>query len=75
MIDVVGPLMVTNSGYQYFSTMLGLARRFRKAIPLKERNSVAIVAALLSVCERIGSPAENSEGGSAFTSALAAMFL
>lgn len=76
VIDTVGPLPVSKSGYRYVLTLLCPATKFPEACPLKELNSAEIVDALLSVFARIGFPAEiQSDQGSVFTSALTSTFL
>lgn len=76
IIDAVGPLPVTESGYKYILTMLCPATKFPEAVPLKELSSSEIVDGLLSVFSQIGFPAEiQSDHGSVFTSALTTTFL
>ncbi|XP_029832045.3 uncharacterized protein LOC115316745 [Ixodes scapularis] len=76
VIDTVGPLPVTQSGYRHILTILCPATKFPEAIPLKELSSVEVVNALLSVFARVGFPAEiQSDQGSVFTSALTTTFL
>lgn len=76
VIDTVGPLPVSKSGYKYVLTLLCPATKFPEACPLKELSSAEIVDALLSVFARIGFPAEiQSDQGSVFTSALTNTFL
>ncbi|XP_077559082.1 uncharacterized protein LOC144174320 [Haemaphysalis longicornis] len=76
VIDTVGPLPRTKSGYKYLLTMLCPATKFPEAIPLKELSSSEIVDALLSVFARIGFPAEiQTDQATVFTSALTTTFL
>lgn len=76
VIDIVGPLPATKSGYRYLFTMLCPATKFPEAIPLKEPTSTEIVDALLSVFTRVGFPAEiQADQGSVFTSSLTTTFL
>lgn len=76
VVDVVGPLPVTKSGYRYILTLICPATKFPEAVPLKEQSSVEIVDALLSVFSRVGFPSElQSDQGSVFTSALTTTFL
>ncbi|XP_075547607.1 uncharacterized protein LOC142582079 [Dermacentor variabilis] len=58
VIDMVGPLPKTKSGYRYLFTMLCPATKFPEAIPLKERSSTEVVDALLTVFARVGFPVE-----------------
>lgn len=75
VIDTVGPLPVTRSGYRHILTILCPATKFPEAIPLKELSSAEVVNALLSVFARVGFPAEiQSDQGSVFTSALTTTF-
>lgn len=75
VIDTVGPLPVTQSGYRHILTVLCPATKFPEAIPLKELSSVEVVNALLSVFARVGFPSEiQSDQGSVFTSALTTTF-
>ncbi|XP_040360535.1 uncharacterized protein LOC121048362 [Ixodes scapularis] len=76
VIDTVGPLPRTKSGYKYLLTMICPATKFPEAIPLKELSSSEIVDALLTVFARIGFPAEiQADQGTVFTSALTTTFL
>lgn len=76
VIDTVGPLPATTSGYRHILTVLCPATKFPEAVPLKELSSVEIVNALLSVFARVGFPAEiQSDQGTVFTSALTTTFL
>lgn len=43
VIDVVGPLPVTKSGYRYLLTAVCPATKFPEAIPMKEQSSVEVV--------------------------------
>lgn len=56
VIDIVGPLPVTKSGYRYFLTVVCPATTFTEAIPMKEQSSAEVVNALLSIFFRIGFP-------------------
>lgn len=76
VIDTVGPLPITESGYKYILTMICPATKFPEAVPLKGLTSAEIVDALLTVFARVGFPAElQSDQGSVFTSALTTTFL
>lgn len=75
VIDIVGPLPQTQSGYRYILTALCPATKFPEAVPLKELSSTSVVDALLSIFARVGFPAEiQSDQGSIFTSALTTTF-
>lgn len=76
VVDTVGPLPATSSGYRHVLTAICPATKFPEAVPLKELSSVEIVNALLSIFARVGFPAEiQSDQGSVFTSALTTTFL
>lgn len=76
VIDIVGPLPVTERGNKYLLTILCPATKFPEAVPLKELSSADVVDALLSVFARVGFPSEiQSDQGSVFTSALTTTFL
>lgn len=76
VIDVVGPLPTSRSGYKYILTMVCPATKFPEAVPLKQQCSSEIVDGLLSVFARIGFPREiQCDNGSVFTSALTTAFL
>lgn len=76
VIDVVGPLPTTKTGYRYVLTMLCAATKFPEAVPLRELTSVEIVKALLDVFARVGFPREiQCDQGTVFTSALTTGFL
>lgn len=71
VIDVVGPLPVTKSGYRYLLTFLCPASKFPEAVPLREQTSTEVVDALLTAFSRVGFPSEiQCDLGSVFTSAL-----
>ncbi|KAK8769473.1 hypothetical protein V5799_014060 [Amblyomma americanum] len=76
VIDTVGPLPVTATGYRHILTVICPATKFPEAVPLKDLSSVEIVNALLSIFARVGFPAEiQSDQGTVFTSALTTAFL
>lgn len=76
VIDTVGPLPTTTSGYRHVLTVICPATKFPEAVPLKELSSVEVVNALLSIFARVGFPAEiQSDQGTVFTSALTTTFL
>lgn len=58
VVDVVGALPTTRSGYNSILTMLCPARKFAEAIPMRGVNSIEVVEALLLVFSRVGFPAE-----------------
>lgn len=75
VIDVVGPLPTTKTGFKYLLTILCPASKFPEAVPMKEQTSVEVVDNLLSVFSRIGFPSEiQCDLGSVFTSALTTSF-
>lgn len=76
VIDIVGPLPLTERGNKYLLTMLCPGTKFPEAVPLKELSSAEVVDGLLSVFARVGFPSEiQSDQGSVFTSALTTTFL
>lgn len=76
VVDVVGPLPKTKSGYRYLLTLLCPATKFPEAIPLREATSVEVADALLGIFSRLGFPAEiQSDQGTTFTSTLTTTFL
>lgn len=76
VIDIVGPLPPSKSGYRYVLTALCVATKFPEAIALKELSSVCVVDALLSIFSRVGFPSEiQCDNGSVFTSCLTTTFL
>lgn len=76
VIDLVGPLPKTKSGYKHILTILCPATKFPEAVPLREATSSEVVDALLAVFSRLGFPAEvQCDQGSVFTSALTTTFL
>lgn len=71
MIDIVGPLPTTTSGYRYLLTLLCPATKFPEAVPLREATSVNVDDALLTIFSRLGFPAEvQCDQGAVFTSEL-----
>ncbi|KAM7281438.1 uncharacterized protein ISCGN_006045 [Ixodes scapularis] len=75
VIDVVGPLPTTKTGFRYLLTILCPASKFPEAVPMKEQTSVEVVDNLLSVFSRVGFPSEiQCDLGSVFTSALKPAF-
>lgn len=76
VVDIVGPLPVTKSGYKYLLTMVCPATKFPEAMPLRCLASAEIVDALLLIFSRVGFPSEiQSDLGSVFTSELTTTFL
>lgn len=75
VIDTVGPLPQTQSGYRYVLTAFCPATKFPEAVPLKKLSSANVVDALWSIFSRVGFPAEiQSDQGSVFTSLLTTTF-
>ncbi|KAK3878764.1 hypothetical protein Pcinc_016575 [Petrolisthes cinctipes] len=71
IIDIVGPLPTTFTGFQYLLTILDTCTRYPEAIPLRTMNAKAVVKALLGFCTKFGLPNEiQSDRGSNFLSNL-----
>ncbi|XP_033100281.1 uncharacterized protein LOC117103773, partial [Anneissia japonica] len=71
IVDCVGPLPRTKSGYNYLLTIMDLSSRFPEAIPLRKIGSKFVVEALLQFFTRYGLPKEiQSDQGSNFMSGL-----
>ncbi|KAI2645228.1 Retrovirus-related Pol polyprotein [Labeo rohita] len=69
VIDCVGPLPKTKSGYVYLLTMMCSATRFLEAVPLRSLKSPNIVKALVKFCTTFGLPKViQSDQGTNFTS-------
>lgn len=69
ILDCVGPLPKTKSGYQYVLTIMCTATRFPEAVPLRTIKSPAVIKALVKFCTMFGLPKEiQTDQGSNFTS-------
>ncbi len=69
ILDCVGPLPKTKSGYQYVLTIMCTATRFPEAVPLRTIKSPAVIKALVKFCTTFGLPKEiQTDQGSNFTS-------
>ena len=71
IVDIVGPLPKTSSGYSYLLTILDSATRYLEAIPLRTIHSKVVVRELLHFFTRFGLPLEvQSDQGTNFMSKL-----
>ncbi|KAI2644621.1 Retrovirus-related Pol polyprotein [Labeo rohita] len=69
ILDCVGALPKTKSGYQYVLTIMCTATRFPEAIPLRTIKSPVVIKALVKFCTTFGLPKEiQTDQGSNFTS-------
>ena len=69
VIDVVGPLPKSGSGFQYLLTIMDRTTRFPEVIPLRSIKSSVIITHLLDFFARFGLPRElQSDRGTNFTS-------
>uniref|UniRef100_A0A3B3Q649 Gypsy retrotransposon integrase-like protein 1 n=1 Tax=Paramormyrops kingsleyae TaxID=1676925 RepID=A0A3B3Q649_9TELE len=69
LIDCVGPLPKTTSGFQYLLTLMCASTRYPEAIPLRSLKAPAIVKALIKFCTTFGLPKYiQSDQGSNFMS-------
>ncbi len=69
LIDCVGPLPKSKSGYQYILTMMCTATRYPEAIPLRSIKTKAVVKELIKFCSIFGLPKViQTDQGSNFTS-------
>ena len=76
VIDCVGPLPKTRSGYQYLLTLMCAATRFPEAIPLRSLKAKYVVKALVNFFSLVGLPVScQSDRGTNFTSKLFAQVL
>ena len=69
-VDLIGPIQpVSNRGHRYILTMVDMATRYPKAMPLKNIDSVTVAEALIKMFSDVGFPAEMlSDRGTQFTS-------
>ena len=71
LVDCVGPLPTTKSGYRFLLTIMDLSTRFPEAIPLKKITAQTVVEALVQFFTRYGLPKEiQSDQGSNFMSGI-----
>ena len=71
IVDIVGPLPKTSSGYSYLLTILDVATRYPEAIPLRTIHAKVVVRELLHFFTRFGLPLEvQSDQGTNFMSKL-----
>ncbi|XP_076877760.1 uncharacterized protein LOC143526887 isoform X2 [Brachyhypopomus gauderio] len=76
IIDCVGPLPKTRTGYSYLLTLMCAATRFPEAIPLRSLHTRSVVKALVKFCTTFGLPKViQSDQGSNFTSRLFAQVM
>ena len=69
MIDCVGPLPKTKSGYQYLLTVMCTATRYPEAIPLRTLQAKYVIKALIDFFSVFGLPVScQSDRGTNFTS-------
>ena len=69
VIDVVGPLPKTRSGFQYLLTIMDRTTRFPEVVPVRSIRSPVIIKHLLDFFARYGLPRElQSDRGTNFTS-------
>ena len=69
VIDIVGPLPRTRSGFEYLLTIMDRTTRFPEVIPLRSIKSPIILKHLLDFFSRYGLPRElQSDRGTNFTS-------
>nr|XP_027235069.1 uncharacterized protein LOC113826385 [Penaeus vannamei] len=69
VIDIVGPLPKTATGYSYILTIMDMATRYPEAVPLKNTSAKIVVRELLQFFTRFGLPKEvQSDQGSNFMS-------
>ena len=71
VIDLVGPLPVTNDRYEYILTMVDMATRWAEATPLRKITADKVAEALFDMFSRVGFPKEiQSDRGQQFMSQL-----
>ncbi|PIK59953.1 hypothetical protein BSL78_03108 [Apostichopus japonicus] len=71
IIDCVGPLPKTKSGFMYLLTIMDVATRYPEAIPLRNISAKSVSDALLKFFTRVGLPREvQHDRGSNFMSGL-----
>ncbi|MDJ0933722.1 RNase H-like domain-containing protein [Breoghania sp.] len=71
MVDCVGPLPRTKSGFQFLLTVMDVSTRFPEAVPLKRITAESVVGALIQFFTRYGLAKEvQTDQGSNFMSGL-----
>lgn len=71
LVDCVGPLPRTKSGFQFMLTIMDVSTQFPEAIPLKRITAKNVVEALIQFFTRYGLPKEvQSDQGSNFVSGI-----
>ena len=71
VIDIVGPLPKTRSGFQYLLTIMDRTTRFPEVVPIRSIKSPIIIKHLIDFFARYGFPRElQSDRGTNFTSKL-----
>lgn len=69
LVDIVGPLPKTSSGYSYILTLMDMSTRYPEAIPLRNTHAKTVVRELLKFFSHFGLPNEiQTDQGSNFTS-------
>ena len=69
IIDCMCPLPRTKKGHEYLLTIMDVATRFPKAVPVRSIHAPVVIEALLQFFSRVGLPKEvQSDRGTNFTS-------
>jgi len=65
IVDLIGPLAVSDRGYRFCLTLVDNATRYPEAIPLKHFDTASVADALMSIFSRLGVPKimSNDNGG------------
>ncbi|GFO32953.1 gypsy retrotransposon integrase-like protein 1 [Plakobranchus ocellatus] len=75
VIDLVGPLPVSNDKYEYLLTLVDVSTRWAEAVPLRRITAKDVAEALFSIFTRLGFPKEiQSDRGQQFMTNLLAEF-
>ncbi len=56
IVDCVGPLPRTKTGYQYLLTIMCVATRYPEAVPLRKITAAAVTKALVKIFTTFGLP-------------------
>ncbi len=57
-MDIVGPLLPSDSGYTHILVVVDYATRYPEAVPLRSTSAAAIATELVQIMARVGIPKE-----------------
>ena len=75
-MDLVGPLVRTQNGYQYFLSMTDYFTKYVATRPLKSKEAPEVASAIFSIYCHLGAPVRIiTDNGTCFTSKVSCHFI